>query len=324
MQEPIVLIADIGGTNARFAIADLSAPYFSNAQTLQCTEFNSIYDAIDVYLKSQKIESIEAICFAVAGPIINSAVTFPNSHWHVESSELVKRYRCKQAHLVNDFKAIAYSVAILGDRDLIEIGSTQNSLIAAKQNFTVGVIGPGSGLGIAGLHSLDGTLFPITTEGGHAGFAPENILQGEILNYLRQRFNGRVSRERLLSGPGLINIYTALSHIRGQQVETKSAADIAVRGTQEADGLCHESMQLFFEILGQTAGDLALSLGAYNGIYIGGGIAQRYPEDLAKSSFRQAFENKGRHSDILKDVPTYLISHQNPGLIGASVLANQS
>lgn len=322
MQDQSILIADIGGTNARFALASQSPPYFSQARTFQCAEFDSIYYAINDYLQSQQIEQLTGICFAVAGPIISDAVVFPNNDWQVEVEQLQTQYNCKPVYLINDFEAIAYSLAKLNSSDLIALGSqAQDFDLDKMDDFTLGVIGPGSGLGIAGLRSSNDHLSAITTEAGHAGFAPENLLQGQILSYLHHKFDDRVSRERLLSGPGLVNIHEALCDLRGQPNPGLLAADIAIAGTEKTDELCQEAMQLFFEILGQMAGDLALSIGAYNGIYIGGGIAQRYPQHLAASKFRSGFENKGRHSELMKDIPSWLIKHNNPGLLGASVYA---
>ena len=322
MSKHSILIADIGGTNARFALAEPSSPFYSQARTVQCAEFEDIYKAVDVYLQAEEIQHLSSLCFAVAGPIIEQTVEFPNSHWKIDALELKQRYGCERAHLINDFEAIAYSLASLGEEDILSIGSSAKPPSASqKSDFTMGVVGPGSGLGIAGLCRRDGQLFPLVTEAGHVGFSPENILQGKVLNYLHQKFDDRISRERLLSGPGLVNIHEALCEIRGHQNPGLLAADIAIAGTQQTDEICTETVDVFFELLGQVAGDVALGLGAYQGIFIAGGICQRYPEQLANSRFRAGFENKGRHSHLMTNLPTWLISHKNPGLLGASVFA---
>lgn len=314
-----ILIADIGGTNARFALADDSTQQFSNAQTLEAAEFEHVSDAIDTYLHSHNITQLQAISLAVAGPIRNEKVVFPNSHWEVDCKDLRARYTIQQAHLLNDWEAISYSLSSLNADDISDIGGTWQTL--AQTDYTVGALGPGSGLGMSGLLRRDGKLIPLVTEGGHAGFSPENQLQGEILSYLHQKFDDRISRERLLSGPGIVNIHEALCEIHGAENPGVSAADIAVAGINKRDAICEETFDLFFEVLGQVAGDIALALGAYQGIFIGGGICQRYPEPLADSKFRKGFENKGRHSDLMRDIPTWLITHKNPGLLGASVYA---
>jgi len=281
MNDQPILIADIGGTNARFALSTGAPQYFTQAQTLEAAEFEHVSDAIDTYLHSHGITQLKAIALAVAGPM--------------------------------------YSLSSLGSDDLINIGGNWKPLSDA--DYSVGALGPGSGLGMSGLLRRDQKLIPLVTEGGHAGFSPENQLQGEILNYLHQKFDDRISRERLLSGPGLVNIHEALCSIHGQDNPGLIAADIAVAGINKTDPICQETFDLFFEMLGQVAGDIALALGAYDGIFIGGGICQRYPTQLAESRFRKGFENKGRHSHLMTDLPTWLITHKNPGLLGASVFA---
>lgn len=319
MTELPILIADIGGTNARFAISAEAPQYFHHAQTLEAIEFENVADAIDTYLHSHNIKQVGGISLAVAGPIRDGKVTFPNSHWSIDCSVLAKRYNTEQVSLLNDWEAISYSLSSLGGSDLISIGGDWDSLSDA--DYTVGALGPGSGLGMSGLLRRDGKLIPLVTEGGHAGFSPENQLQGQILNYLHQKFDDRISRERLLSGPGLVNIHEALCEIHGHENPGLIAADIAVAGINKTDPMCQETFDLFFEVLGQVAGDIALALGANEGIFIGGGICQRYPDHLANSKFRKGFENKGRHSHLMRDMPTWLITHKNPGLFGASVFA---
>jgi len=319
MNDQPILIADIGGTNARFALSTGAPQYFTQAQTLEAAEFEHVSDAIDTYLHSHGITQLKAIALAVAGPIRDEKVVFPNSHWSIDCADLRTRYNIGHAKLLNDWEAISYSLSSLGSDDLINIGGNWKPLSDA--DYSVGALGPGSGLGMSGLLRRDQKLIPLVTEGGHAGFSPENQLQGEILNYLHQKFDDRISRERLLSGPGLVNIHEALCSIHGQDNPGLIAADIAVAGINKTDPICQETFDLFFEMLGQVAGDIALALGAYDGIFIGGGICQRYPTQLAESRFRKGFENKGRHSHLMTDLPTWLITHKNPGLLGASVFA---
>lgn len=319
MTDHPILIADIGGTNARFALSTDAPQYFTQAQTLEAAEFEHVSDAIDTYLRSHNISQLHAIALAVAGPIRDEKVVFPNSHWSIDCADLRKRYNIENANLLNDWEAISYGLSSLGPNDLIGIGGDWNTL--PNSDYSVGALGPGSGLGMSGLLRRDDKLIPLVTEGGHAGFSPENQIQGEILNYLHQKFNDRISRERLLSGPGLVNIHEALCSIHGQENPGLIAADIAVAGINKTDAICQETFDLFFEMLGQVAGDIALALGAYDGVFIGGGICQRYPAQLAESRFRKGFENKGRHSHLMTDLPTWLITHKNPGLLGASVFA---
>ncbi|MCH2190431.1 MAG: glucokinase [Gammaproteobacteria bacterium] len=328
MSNKSILIADIGGTNARFAIADRSRQRFSNAQTLEAANFERLIDAIDSYLQNNSINDISNMCLAVAGPVVDEKVDFPNSHWHVDCTELRAKYGIKHANLLNDWEAISYSLSSIDQSDLINIGGDWSSL--SDGDFTIGALGPGSGLGVSGLIRRNGQLHPMVTEGGHVGFAPENKLQIELLSLLQAKFGKRISRERLLSGPGIGNIYAALEVINksGQSIVSdrpfKSAAKIAIEAFENRNPLALQTFDVFFEILGQVAGDIALATGAYDGIFVGGGIALRYPEQLLQSKFRHGFECKGRHSHLMENIPTWLISHNNPGLLGASVFATSS
>lgn len=315
-----ILIADIGGTNARFAVCQDKAPWFHDAQTLQCVDHASIFDAIDTYLKNHDTKQLQAICFAVAGPIQNEAVKFLNNDWSVSAAELKSRYAIEQVRLLNDFEAISFSLSSLRAGDVLRIGEGSGEPKIGDQS--VAVVGPGSGLGVGGLNIANGEFKPIATEGGHVGFAPDSKLQSQILHYLQGKF-GRVSNERLLSGPGLVNIHESLCAIGNIENPGLTPADIAVASRKRTDDLCVQTMQLFFEILGQVAGDTSLALGAYDGVFIGGGIAQRYPNQLQRSKFRAGFENKGRYQNMMSEIPTWLITHKNPGLLGAAVYARQ-
>jgi glucokinase len=188
--------------------------------------------------------------------------------------------------------------------------------------YSVAILGPGTGLGAVGLQKQGGQLVPIPGEAGHNGFAPETQVQVDVLQALRERFD-RVSRERLVSGPGLENIYWAMGQLHGEQVAKFSAAEIFARAAEGGGPRAAEAVALFFEVLGQVAGDLALTLGAENGVYIAGGIVKRYPEMLENSRFRAGFERKGRYRSIMERIATQLILHEQPGLLGAANCASQ-
>lgn len=320
-----ILIADIGGTNARFALVyqnpSQKTPGFHHTRSLEAAGFSDVYLAIDQYLSSQGIKKLGAICLAVAGAIVNEKVDFPNSHWSVECEQLRDRYKVQNAKLLNDWEAVAYCLASLRPTELSAMNSQLPSL--EGNNFTVAALGPGSGLGMSGLLCRENQLVPIISEGGHVGFSPETKLQSKVLDYLQNKFCERVSRERLLSGPGLSNIHAALCKINGEENSDLKAADIAIKAFSQSDPLCQQTFELFFEILGQVAGDMVLAIGAHDGVFIGGGICQRYPQQLLASRFRQGFENKGRYREFMQSIPSCLITHSNPGLLGASVYANR-
>jgi glucokinase len=319
MTDACLLVGDIGGTNARFALANNDVPGFSNELVLKCADFGSANLAITHYLESIDAPSPDAICLAAAGPIVNQRVRFTNNDWNISVAGLTEKFSIQSVRLLNDFEAIAYSMPFLSADDCLPIGLPEAGL-PEFDDYTVGILGPGTGLGAVGLCRRGGSYFPIAGEASHGGFAPESQVQLEMLAMLRDRFD-RVSDERLVSGSGLENIYWALTRIHGEQRPHLSPAEIFSRNTDSSDPRAAETVQMFFEILGQIAGDLALALGAYDGIFIAGGIVQRYPELIANSRFRSGFENKGRYRSLMERIPTQLIMHPHPGLLGASFCA---
>jgi glucokinase len=321
MPDTCLLIGDIGGTNARFALANLAHPGFHDVLELKCDDFKTSGDAIRHFLASVGAAQPSAICLAAAGPVVDGSIDVTNNHWTVSTAALASEFDLDEIRLANDFEAIAYSLPFLGAEDRSVIGR-QKGVDLSGRDFNVAVLGPGTGLGIAGLCGRSGHLVPITGEGGHAGFAAETDLQDEVLPILRKRF-GRVSAERLVAGSGIENLYAALADLRGTGEAPLSAAQIFVAAAAGASAIASEAVKLFFEMLGQVAGDVALTMGAYDGVYIAGGIAKRYPELLASGGFRRAFESKGRHTEIMERVPTYLVTHEQPGLLGASYLVQR-
>ena len=314
MTTPCLLIGDIGGTNARFALANPDAPGFSNVLELKCADFPTADDAISHYLEQTKAGTPDAVCLAAAGPVVDEHVRITNNHWDISVAETRADFGVGPVRLLNDFTAIAYSIPFLDVDDSVNVGPHDKRLLPLER-FTVAILGPGTGLGVAGLVRRGDTLVPITGEGGHVGFAPETALQMEILNVLSKQFE-RVSAERLVAGSGLENIYASLLVIRGLMGEKLKAPQIFA--ARESNAIAAEAIDVFFEILGQVAGDLALTLYAEDGVYIAGGIAKRYPDLLEISRFRSAFESKGRHSNIMERIPTRLITHGQPGLLGAA------
>jgi glucokinase len=314
-----LLIGDIGGTNARFALADPVEPAFADVVTLQCDDYDSADAAIKHYLESVKAGSPRAICLAAAGPIIDRRVRFTNNHWEIASGDLAAEFAIDAVRLLNDFEAIAYSVPFLTSADCMPIGLPEPKPLDAE-DYMVGIIGPGTGLGAVGLRKHGDLYLPIAGEASHGGFAPETQVQIDILQTLRERFD-RVSSERVVSGPGLQNIYWALTRIHGEKRAQLTPAEIFRAATENTDPLAAEAVQMFFEAFGQVAGDLALTLGAEDGIFIAGGISKRYPDLLKNSRFRSGFESKGRHRSLMERVPTQLILHDQPGLLGAAYCA---
>lgn len=321
MPKKSLLIGDIGGTNARFALADPARPAFSNVVTLKCDDFESSESAIKHYLSAVKAGPPDIICLAAAGPIVDRRVRFTNNHWEIAADELAGEFSIDRVRLLNDFEAIAYSIPFLTKEDCVVVGQPDPKPLEGE-HYMVGILGPGTGLGAVGLRKHGDLYLPIAGEASHCGFAPETQVQIDILSALHEQFD-RVSSERLVSGPGLENIYWALTRIHGEKRAHLAPAEIFEAAIANTDPLAAEAVQMFFEVLGQVAGDLALTLGAEDGIFIAGGIAKRYPELLMNSRFRTGFEHKGRHRSLMERIPTQLIMHEQPGLLGAAYCALQ-
>jgi len=318
--DAVLLIGDIGGTNARFALADGSPLGYSHELTLQCADFNTPEVAIEHYLNAVGAAQPEVICLAAAGPIVDNSIKFTNNHWLLAGTSLKVTFHAGEVRLLNDFEAVAYSLPAVSGTATEQLGELPLASLTSSR-FTACVMGPGTGLGAAGLVARAGQTSALVTEAGHVGFAPESELQTQLLQALRQRY-GRVSDERVVSGMGIENIYWGLGEINGTATAPVSAADIFEKA-RSGDEQAAQAVDLFFEILGQIAGNLVLSLGAFDGAYIAGGIAQRHADLLLSSHFRRGFENKGRHSQLLKAVPSALITHAQPGLAGAASVARR-
>jgi len=316
-----LLIGDIGGTNARFALARADSPGFADELLLACADFESAHLAIDHFLKKKGAGAPQILCLAAAGPVVAQKVRFTNNHWSLAADELASIYPGAKVRLLNDFEAIAYSIPYLRAEDCLHIGLPEAGALSAD-DYTVGIIGPGTGLGAVGLKKIGGLNVAIAGEAGHIGFAPATQVQLEILTVLRERFS-RVSSERLVCGPGLENLHWALGRVHGQDWPQRSAEEIFTAAAKNTDGRASETVQMFFEILGQVAGDFALAIGASDGIFIAGGIVPRYPDMFANSRFRSGFENKGRYRSLMESIPTRLIVHRHPGLLGAAAVAQR-
>lgn len=313
------LIGDLGGTYARFALADGPCGMFTHAVTYESRQFASPEAAILAYLHHADCGTPGAICLAVAAPVVGQTARFLNSEWVVDGPTLSQGFGGAPIRLVNDFHAIAHAIPTLVPEHVEPIGA-RRPWLPETGDFTVGLIGPGTGLGVSGLLRVDGRLKALDSEGGHRGFAPETERQLEVLKSLRMQYE-RVSDERLLSGSGIENIYRALQDRHGEIPANRDAAEIFQLGVDRRECAAAEAVDMFFEILGQVAGNLALTLGARDGIYVAGGIARRYPQCLQSGAFRAGFENKGRHRSLMEQIPTGLITHPDPGLVGAAILA---
>ena len=313
-QAALTLVADIGGTNARFATAVGLSGDLQRVQTRATAREATLIDAIEHYLRDTEQPRPDAICIAVAGPVVDGRARLTNNEWAICERELADGLQIANTHVLNDFESIAWALPELLRSDCRSLGGPAVELSKPAQRFAV--IGPGTGLGAAGLIKTTHGRVPLTTEAGHVGFAPETSLQVMIRDRLAARFD-RVSAERLVSGQGVENLYWALSPNNA----SLSAAEVFDAHLRGSDRVADEAISEFFRILGQVAGDLALALGAFDGVFVAGGIAQRHAALIADSAFRSGFEAKGRHRALLESTPTLLISHDQPGLVGALAAA---
>lgn len=307
------LVADIGGTNARFAICDKGSTILQNVQVFHCAQFESPIEAIDAYLSTIKL-SVEAACLAVAGPVDpkEDFVKLTNNTWGFSRNQLAKRFNLNHLSCINDFAAAATATTVVDKNDLFFL--SENTQFDRTQQSCI--LGPGTGLGVAGILPHQTKNLIVSSEGGNRSFSPENELEDHILQFLRAE-RKVVSCETLLSGAGLVNIYRGVCSYHKQTPVHSESASIS-EAAFENDTMAHATLQAFFEILGSFSGDCALTFGAIGGVYIGGGIAPRFPEALLQSKFRERFENKLHYESYLRKIPVAIVMHSYPGLLGAA------
>lgn len=312
------LVGDIGGTNARFALVSLDLNQsieLIDLQTVSCDEYSNIDAAILDFLERSSLDrkQIHSASIAVAGAVAADEFNMTNNHWRFSVRAVAEKLSFKRITLLNDFAAIAWSIPSLRTDDWVAIGGGD-----CLDQEPVAVLGPGTGLGVGGFVSCGAqAIHVLETEGGHASFAPVDEQEIQILQYLQRRYP-RVSSERLISGPGLENIYVALAEITGVAAPPRTAPEISRAASVDEDELCISAMQQFCATLGSVAGDLALTYGAKAGVYIAGGIAPRILEFLQASAFRQRFEAKGRFSAYNAAIATRVVTAAQPGLLGAA------
>jgi glucokinase len=309
------LVADIGGTNARFAVDDRASQALQCQKTYSVTDYDNFPHALEAYLAEAAHQGWHArpaaACLAAASPITGDLVRFTNSTWSLDRMALARELGADVC-LINDFAAVGYAVIGLDDADWHALGGG-----APQRGFPIGVLGAGTGLGVCSLVAVGGAYHVVEGEGGHVDFAPVDAQEIAVLQILSARF-GRVSAERLLSGAGLVNIYTALAQLGGKEPVHDSAAAITDAALMGVESLAVRTLEMFCRVLGSTAGNLALTLGARGGIYIAGGIAPRFTDFLTRSEFRARFEAKGRFSSYLRDIPVRLVTREQLGLDGAA------
>jgi glucokinase len=309
------LLGDIGGTNARFAIAEPGG-HPSNVRKLPNAHYPGLIEAVEDYLSG--VPMLEEAVLAVAAPIVGDEVAFSNSAWRFSIDDVRKRLGLRRLVVINDLLAHAFCVPALSPD---EVGSLKPGTRDPRQPAVV--MGPGTGLGVAFLLNNAGTLVGIPTEAGHATFAPMDRVQTEILAHLQGQY-GHVPVERLLSGPGLLAIATALAQMNGQIIDMHDPRDVAARAAAGQCPICREAIQIFSSILGSTAGNLALTLLAGGGVFITGGLVRRLRPLLDVEALTKAFIAKGRLQSYLHGIPIDQILRPHAALLGAAVYVEPS
>jgi glucokinase len=317
------LVADVGGTHIRFGIAVGGSA--SDGINVHCVRryavraHESIAHAAQHYRADTPgvPEALSRAAVAVAGRVDRDQVQLTNSAWSFSARALSESQRFKHLHVINDFEAVGHAVGALRAKDLSPIGP-QRLMLPMTQGVCA-IVGVGTGLGVGGVVANAGAFSVLATEGGHAGFAPPNERAIEILRWLRRKY-GRVSAERVLSGAGLANVYQALCEVEAQNVAELSAAEITTLAASGGDPNCVEAVGLFCELLGCFAGDLALTLGAWQGVLISGAMLQHFDRPTLERRVRSGFEYKGRFAPTMRGVPVETISHPHVELLGAARL----
>ena len=312
------LLGDIGATNARFALVRPDGG-ISIARVYALDDYSSLFEVLDAFLREEQppVRPNRA-ALAVASPITSDDVALTNHPWEFSIAELRRRFGFNQLHVVNDFAATALAVPHFAQSDRRQIGPG-----TPGKNAPIGVIGPGTGLGVGALVPARNGPVALASEGGHVTMSPASAQESAILDLMRRRYD-HVSAERVLSGSGLVNLYNALCELAEVPAAPFTPAQITNPRVWNEDARTREATVIFCAMLGTVAGNLALTLGARGGIYLAGGIVPALGDSFAESEFRKRFEDKGRMRGYLAPIPTYVITRPLPALIGAAALLRKS
>lgn len=342
----LILAGDIGGTNTRLQLVEFLAGDFKpvSEKVYASQEYPDLVPLVKQFLQesSQELAEMktpEKACFAIAGPVVNNTSVLTNLGWSLGAQRLQEALHIKNVALINDFAAVGYGVLGLKQSELYTLQARE-----PNPQAPIAIIGAGTGLGEGFLIPQGGSYEIFASEGGHADFAPRNLLEFQLLQYLQDKYKiSRVSVERVVSGQGIVALYQFLRDyqqekespeiakiVRQWEREAESneksvdaAAVIASAAIEKRDSLCEKVMQMFVEAYGAEAGNLALKLLPYGGLYIAGGIAAKNLSAITSGGFMRAFLHKGRVSHLLERVPVYVVLNQNVGLLGAAICASR-
>jgi glucokinase len=310
-----ILIGDIGGTNARFWIlTDVFAEpqQFPNVRTAQ-------YETIDAAIQTEVLDKTSrqprSAILAVAGPIEGDEIPLTNCDWVVRPKQLIEDLGFSDVLVINDFEAQALAVASLPAEYRDTVGSVADAPVASRV-----VLGPGTGLGVAGLLHAQNMWFPVPGEGGHVDLGPRSDRDLQVFPHI-ERIEGRVAGEQILCGRGIVNLYRAVCMADGIEPAYSDPADITSHGLSGTDRQATETLTLFVTYLGRLAGDMALIMMAKGGVYLAGGISQKIVPALKRPEFRAAFEDKAPHTAMMRQIPTFIVTHPQAALAGLASYA---
>lgn len=307
------LIADIGATNARFAIA--GPDVFHSPEVFQCSEYEGLAEAALAYMDHIGIKpgDLKKASFSIAGPVKGDSFKMTNHPWTFSIERTKLQLGLDSLHLMNDFRAIALSIPHLKTEDVYQVGGGQPT---AKQS--IGIVGPGTGLGVAALIWDEETerYLPVSGEGGHVTAPAKTQREYDVFKVLRRKYR-HVSAERVCSGKGLVNVYDAIKELDGRDdLPAKTAEEISTSAIAGDCAVCVEALDMMMDFLGVVSGNLALTIGAFGGIYIAGGITAKLGDHFEQSRFREFFLSKGRFEQYLSQIPTFVIQNNFSAFVG--------
>ncbi len=313
----VALVGDVGGTNARLSLVNLADGTLSNTKVYSSVENESLEVVIKKYREETKAE-FDSACIAIATMLSGDYVKMTNNSWEFSISKMKENLNLNKLLFINDFTAMSMSVTTIKTEDMEQIGGSSIVPFAPKA-----IYGAGTGLGVGYLIYSQGKWIPLASEGGHVDIAVQTDREDAILKILRKKFD-HVSGERLLSGQGLVNVYQAIAELNGHEIRGVIPADVTAGAFAENPCPdCKETVDVFCKLMGAFGGNLALNLLTKGGVYIAGGIVPRFMDYFKKSQFRYEFESKGRFNEALTQIPVYVISQQDAGLIGAGAYVRQ-
>lgn len=310
-----VLIADVGGTNARFSMVQDAYAEPKSFDTVKAADFQTLDEAIETNVLDQTSVMPKSAVLAVAGPIDGDEIDLTNNHWLVRPQVIMERFGIQEVVVINDYEAQALALTALEDGDMEPIGGGPQDPLANRV-----VVGPGTGLGVAGLVHAAHTWIPVAGEGGHIDLGPRTERDHAIFPHLESA-DGRISGEQVLCGRGMVNLYNAVAAASGSNMRLRTPEEVTAAAMAGDNPVARETISLFCEYLGRIAGDLALVFMARGGVYLSGGITQKIRPVFDNERFRAAFDDKAPHSDLMRAMPCYAIMHQMAPMLGLAAYA---